>query len=106
MNKSSFDRFGDHLVEVVLSYLSIEDKIIFDCISRQFRRTVYRKQYDLIIDFDNNIFNRLKGTNELENRLIDLKAFELVLKKCEFINYIDMNFCEFFEDFETFEKNY
>src|SRR6267154_1569112 len=70
------DRICDDLSEVLLSYLSFEDKIRFECVSQQFARTVYQKQYELIIDNNSIIKN------------IDSKSFELLLKKCEFIRSI------------------
>ena len=41
------DRICDDLCEVLLSYLSFEDKIRFECVSQQFKRTVYQKQHEI-----------------------------------------------------------
>jgi hypothetical protein len=46
--KNSFERFGDDLCELLLSYLSISDKIHFDCVSKQWQRLVFNKQKILI----------------------------------------------------------
>ena len=36
--KDSMDRFGDHLTEEVLQYLTFEDKVRLECVSKQWRR--------------------------------------------------------------------
>src|ERR1700742_1950685 len=41
------DRICDDLCEVLLSGLSLEDKIRHECVSKQFQRCVYRRQYIL-----------------------------------------------------------
>ena len=45
----SFDRFGDDLLELIVSYLTIEDKFRFQCLSKQWRRVVFNKTYVLKI---------------------------------------------------------
>ena len=40
---NSFNRFGDDLCELLLSYLSFEDKIRFECVSHQFQRLIFNK---------------------------------------------------------------
>jgi hypothetical protein len=47
--KDSFDRFGDDLCELLLSYLTIEHKFGFECVSKQWQRLVYNKQLKLNI---------------------------------------------------------
>ena len=43
--RQSFDeRICDDLSEVILQYLSIEDKLKFESVSKQFQRTVFVKQ--------------------------------------------------------------
>ena len=49
--RDSFDdRFCDDLSEVILQYLSLEDKLRLECVSKQFQRTVFQRQYELYID--------------------------------------------------------
>ncbi len=43
-------RICDDLCEVLLKYLSFEDKIKFECVSKQFQRCVYCKQNVFDID--------------------------------------------------------
>ena len=42
--KDSFDRFGDDLTELMLSYLILEDKVRLECVSKQWRRLAFNQQ--------------------------------------------------------------
>ncbi|CAG2173256.1 unnamed protein product [Oppiella nova] len=78
--KDSLDRFGDDLCEVLLSFLSLEDRFRCECVSKQWQRVVYETQTDLIIsgcDIDPIPAN------------ISHKRFELILKKCANITRIE-----------------
>jgi hypothetical protein len=47
--KESFDyRICDDLCEVLIKYLSFEDKIRFECLSKQFQTLIFNKQFFLI----------------------------------------------------------
>ena len=48
--KNSFDRFGDDLTELILQYLTFEDKVRLECVSKQWRRLVFNKQFVLDIN--------------------------------------------------------
>lgn len=70
----SFDRFGDDLCELLLSYLSFNDKIRLECVSKQWKRLVYSKQLVLsaevfvfIIELFNTI-NHLITTFPMDRR--------------------------------------
>ena len=43
--KNSFDRLGDDLTELILQYLTFEDKVRLECVSKQWRRLVFNKQF-------------------------------------------------------------
>ena len=43
------DHFWDDLCEDILQYLSLEDKLRLQCVSKQFLRTVFNRQYKLYI---------------------------------------------------------
>lgn len=79
--KDSMDRLGDDLTELVLSYLSFEDKVRFESMSTQWRRLVFSKQTKLIID--NQMIEKSHRT-----RLFRLQAVESVLNKCPHITTI------------------
>ena len=58
--RMSFDeRVCDDLSEVLLQFLPIEDKFRFECVSKQFQRTVFQKQYDL------DMYRIMKGKGDL-----------------------------------------
>jgi hypothetical protein len=91
LKRDSFsDRICDDLCEVLLSYLSFEDKIRFECVSKQWRKLIFNKQYIIKIYRypiqKKNIFKALWN----ERHEFNVKAFESVLKKCKFVN--DINF--------------
>ena len=59
LNRQSFsDRICDDLCEEILQYLSLEDKLKLEGVSKQFQRTVLKKHYKLTIENNNIIRNR------------------------------------------------
>ena len=48
------DMVCDDLSEVILQYLSLEDKLRHECVSKQFQRNICAKHFVLIFDFNNN----------------------------------------------------
>jgi hypothetical protein len=105
LKRDSFsDRFCDDLCEVLFIYLSLEDKIKFECVSKQWQKLVFNKQYSIGIKEYG-----IQMKNDLDNLLItfsecikhfNYKAFESVLKKCKFINNIIIDF-NYFNDINT-----
>ena len=90
-NKFSFDRFGDDLTELILSYLSFEDKFRFECVAKQWRRLVFNKQLVLRIDTSFNAqknpkFNRLR--NKFVSNSIDKSLVGFVIRKCPHIKRV------------------
>ena len=86
--KDSMDRLGDDLTELIVSYLWFEDKVRLECVSKQWRRYVYQKQYGLFI---NNLDSKqtisslrqlTRRNSDQSNDRIDRKALESILKKC------------------------
>ena len=76
-NRQSFsERICDDLSEVILQYLSLEDKFRLEGVSKQFQRTVFQRQYELY-----NYY--------IENEGLDL--FEALLKKCPNITSIELD---------------
>ena len=62
---SFVDRFCDDLCENILQYLSLEDKLRLECVSKQFQRTVFQRQYELYL----NIMNPAEHENPFEKHL-------------------------------------
>ncbi|CAG2102291.1 unnamed protein product [Medioppia subpectinata] len=80
--KNSFDRFGDDLCELILSYLSLDERFVCECVSKQFRRTVFKSVVDITIHDTNSTESRLKVCN------IELLA--TIGRKCPHIHTIDL----------------
>jgi hypothetical protein len=85
--QSFSDRICDDLCEVLLKYLSFEDKIKFECVSKQFQRLIFNKQLD--IEINQYIWFEKRNSDQKQNALnaltkgfkFNYKAFESVLKK-------------------------
>ena len=90
--KSSLDRFGDDLTELIVSYLSITDKIRFECLSKQIQSLVYNKQNSLRITLirsaDNLTELILKPSKTSRYQSVNHSAFGAVLKKLKFLRSI------------------
>ena len=92
--KSSFDRFGDDLIELVLSYISFEDCFQYKCVSKQWKYLLFNKQNQIFINDCNyryinvNVENkRIEFIRSIDNEN-KFKAIELVLKNCPNITSI------------------
>ena len=49
-NSQSFDdRICDDLSEVLLQFLPLDDKLRLECVSKQFQRTVFQKQFPITL---------------------------------------------------------
>ena len=113
-SSDSFERFGDDLCELLLSYLSVKQKKRFECVSKQWQRLVFNKQKILIISYDsyeesidsiiishkywnnNNVFNSLfkkfKFINELNiNFDINDEVLEIITKNCIHLKKVVLN---------------
>ena len=79
--KDSMDRFGDDLTELILSFFTLEDALRLECVSKQWQRYIFGKQFRLMYNNDDdhcsNSMQRLCG-----NRLSSAEWIESVLKKC------------------------
>ncbi|CAG2100605.1 unnamed protein product [Medioppia subpectinata] len=76
--KTSFDRFGDDLCGLILSYLSLDERFICECVSKQFQRTVFGSVVDITIDE-----NYVKTSAAM-------KMLATISRKCSHIHTIDM----------------
>ena len=90
--KNSFDRLGDDLTELILQYLTFEDKVRLECVSKQWRRLVFNKQFAIELNsYKQNAKNVLEQLFRRNDRLyIDMKALESVVKKCPNISSVDI----------------
>ena len=98
-NRDSFsDRICDDLCEEILQYLSLEDKLKLEGVSKQFQRTVFQRQNELYINMRGPeehkrhlIMKELRKRNDHNYYYIEdqnLDSFEALLKKCPNITLI------------------
>ena len=98
--KNSFDRFGDDLTELILQYLTFEDKDNLELVSKQWRRLIYNKQFVIEIDFFNEEYIRQNSLNSITDICksclvqLDKQSLESVLKKCP--NILKASFVDYY----------
>ncbi|CAG2103258.1 unnamed protein product [Medioppia subpectinata] len=56
--KNSMDRFGDDLCQLLLYYLSLEDRFRLESVSKQFQRTVFESVVDITLN--DKLINRFR----------------------------------------------
>lgn len=77
-------RLCDDLTEIILSYISFLDKVKLECVSKQFQKTIFRKQYDIeIYEFDPKKLY-------LFEKIVNIENIGLILKKCSNIKKINI----------------
>ncbi|CAG2167871.1 unnamed protein product, partial [Oppiella nova] len=81
--RDSLDRYGDDLCEEILSYLSLADCFRFECVSKQWQRSVYKRQHNLDV---NRIFHDLMVPNDM-----NWEAFNALMKKLPNIRSFKMS---------------
>ena len=104
--QSFSERFCDDLCEEILQYLSLEDKLRLQCVSKQFQRTVFQRQYELFINIvsdEAKYYWKYKYCiNSRDNYFYfkdqSLDSFKALLKKCPNITSIELT-KGFFSDY-------
>ena len=93
VNKKSFsDRICDDLCEEILQYLSLEDKLKLEGVSKQFQRTVL-KHNELTIRSCNYMYKDILKDYKylfIERSFITMKSLEVLLKKFPNIRSIEL----------------
>ena len=88
LRRDSFrDRICDDLCQFILSFLSFEDKVRLQCVCKRFKRTILRKQANLVIRYANH------------------QLITIYLKSCLFISSLGQNHSESETEDED-ESNY
>ena len=80
--RDSMERFGDDLTEQVIQYLWFSDKVMFECLSKQWQRLVFNKQMEIDLNYNyfyRIVINLIKCTD---------KSLESYLKKCQNISRV------------------
>ncbi|CAG2107299.1 unnamed protein product [Medioppia subpectinata] len=80
--KNSMDRFGDDLCALLVSYLSFEDRFLYECVSKQFQRTVFESVVDITLS--DRFIQRL-----LKEKRSDIQMLATIAIKCANIECID-----------------
>ena len=84
---------GHDLTELILQYLTFEDKVRLECVSKQWRRLVFNKQFAIELNY--YIHNPKIGSKQLYRRNdglnVDIKALESVVKKCSNIETVHIH---------------
>ena len=75
ITKDSMLRFGDDLTELILSYLTLEDKIRLECVSKQWQRLVFNKQFEFGMNF-------IQAMKDKRSHWTMKQMLESLLKKC------------------------
>ena len=88
------DRFGDDMCELILSHLILADKVRLECVSKQWKRCVFQRQFEIfILRMDINDIkkplNRLFKVIDNKTQL-DKLFLESFLKKCPNITTVDI----------------
>ncbi|CAG2108600.1 unnamed protein product [Medioppia subpectinata] len=81
--KDTLGRFGDDLSALIVSYLSLEDRIRLECVSKQFQRTVFGSVVDITLS--DELMQRLL-TN---GKTINTQLLATIAIKCPNIETID-----------------
>ncbi|XP_054155955.1 uncharacterized protein LOC128954403 isoform X1 [Oppia nitens] len=90
----SFDRFGDDLAELLLQYLSIDDKLRLQSVSKQWLALIFTGQTHLVLD--EKLFKRMSFEMTVKN-VKKLKLFETIVKKCPNITKVNVRDINFFD---------
>ena len=84
--KDSFDRFGDDLCEDIFSYFPIKVIIKYECVSQQWRRTLYQRVNHFVINSKTELMEKLFSSIRLLNIQIEgIPNLEKLLGKCAHI---------------------
>jgi hypothetical protein len=98
--KDSINRLSDTLVEGILLCLSFSDKVVFESVSKQWKKVIYNKQTELRLNSyeieGKHILNKLLQSfsasdfasgfaHKLGFKAINKESFESLLKKNKFI---------------------
>ena len=95
LRRDSFsDRVCDDLSEVLLQYLSLEDKLKLECVSKQFQRTIFQRHY--VFDERFLYFSGFSSHPSLDRKR-RFEKFSSILKKCPNIRIIDLYDKQLFE---------
>ena len=82
---------SDDLTEEVIQYLTFRDKVKLECVSKQWRRLVFNKQFgiDLLNGFEESKDSLITEFNDIKP--INREWLRSVLKKCPNISRVSLS---------------
>jgi len=86
-DKNTFDRFGDDLCGLLLSYLGHNEKLRYECVSKQWQRCIYVNERRLNCKAKHNSL-AITRTLVLEKPEI----LDLIVRKFNYIRVLDVHF--------------
>ena len=117
--RDSMERFGDDLTEQVIQYLWFSDKVMFECLSKQWQRLVYNKQMEIDLNLytdlkerKNTLFRLIRNVDNRGNLIssplfyykVDIQLLESLLKKCQNIRRVHLNINQNGKELELITK--
>ncbi len=111
LKRDSFnDRICDNLCEVLLKYLSFEEKIKFECVSKQFRNSILKNQNLIEIDlwsdqrlYFSDILSPIEKCFVINGFQLNRQSIDVLLKKLKSINNIVIKSNDSFESLHNRE---
>ena len=101
-SKDSFDRFGDDLCEDIFSVFPLEECIKYECVSQQWKRSVFQRVKQLFIYSTNNLRNKLFSNKQINDNMCGLES---LLKKLPNITHLSTRTgSDVWGDFSSFES--
>ena len=106
--KNSLDRFGDDLLELLLSYIPLDDSFRFSCVSKQWRRLIFNKHTVLRFGCEKIYANHPEQRRSKIK--VSIQAMDKIFSNCYNIRKIYLNidflYYENIKQFIEILKNY
>ena len=102
--KSSFERLGDDLIELIFSYLPLYDKLCLEFLSKQVQSLIYNKELTLKMKIKDKsyeignhkrfeyILTKLKNLETLTGLRFDERVIQIIAEKCHHLKNISIDF--------------
>ncbi|XP_054155931.1 uncharacterized protein LOC128954380 [Oppia nitens] len=87
--KDSFDRFGDDLCQLLLTYLPIDSRLRLQSVSKQWLALIFNTETHLV--FDDKLLKLFDKKSLINNKKQTLNLFKSIVKKCPNITTVIIN---------------
>ncbi|XP_054161794.1 uncharacterized protein LOC128959805 [Oppia nitens] len=88
-NMSSFDRFGDDLAALILTYLPFEDQLRLECVSKQFQSCGIQRQTSITSDVRTKM--KFISKSLTKKKYFDNNKWLSLMKRCPNVQSVDMS---------------